>query len=117
MQGASIDGMTTLIQTHRIGRGTPVIPLVARIIDWLFGALYAFLVVRFVLEFFSARTSTEFFQFIRKVTDVFYAPFQGLFATTNIQGGHFVWPLLVAIIAYMILHAGIRGLLFLAARE
>ncbi len=117
MQGASIACMTTHIQTHHIGRGTPIITVVARVIDWLFGALYAFLVVRFVLEFFSARTGTGFFQFIRRVTDVFYAPFQGLFATTNIEGGHFVWPLLVAIIAYMMLHAGIRGLLFLAARD
>ncbi len=89
---------------------------VGRIIDYVFGVLYALLAVRFALEFFGARSGAGFSQIIRDLTDVFYAPFKGLFATTTIDTGHFVWPLIAAILGYMLLHAGIRGLLHLIAR-
>ncbi len=89
---------------------------VSRVIDYLFGILYSLLLIRFTLEFFGARTGAGFFQAIRALTDVFYAPFRGLFPTTPVETGHFEWPLLVAILVYMVLHAGIRGLLRLLAR-
>jgi len=87
-----------------------------RVVDYLFGVLYMLLLVRFALVFFDARTGAGFFQIIRALTDVFYAPFKGLFATATIERGHLEWPLLVAVLAYMALHAGIRGLLRLLAR-
>jgi hypothetical protein len=89
---------------------------IGRVLDYLFGVLYLLLLVRFALELFGARTSAGFFQFIRELTDAFYAPFKGLFATTTIDSMHFVWPLVVAILGYMVLHAVIRGLLRLVAR-
>jgi uncharacterized protein YggT (Ycf19 family) len=93
-----------------------ILPRIGRIVDYLFGVLYALLLVRFALEFFGARTGAGFFQIIRGLTDVFYAPFKGIFATTTIDSAHFVWPLIVAVLGYMLLHAGIRGLLRLLAR-
>jgi len=103
---------------HRAGGGSAaVLARVARVIDYLFGVLYALLLVRFALEFFGARTGAGFFQLIRGLTDVFYAPFKGIFATTTIDSGHFVWPLIVAILGYMVLHAMIRGLLHLLAHD
>jgi hypothetical protein len=40
-----------------------------------------------------------------------------MFAPTNVDGMHpVVWPLIVAVFAYMLLHAGIRGLLRVLAR-
>ncbi len=89
---------------------------IGRILDYIFGVLYALLLVRFALEFFGARTGAGFYQIIRSLTDVFYAPFRGLFATQTIDTGHFVWPLIVAVLGYMLLHAAIRGLLRLIAR-
>jgi YGGT family protein len=91
--------------------GAAVLDRIGRIVDYLFGVLYALLVVRFALEFFGARSGAGFFQLIRELTDVFYAPFKGIFATTTIDTGHFVWPLIVAVLGYMVLHACIRGLL------
>ena len=89
---------------------------IARVIDYLFGILYTLLLVRLVLELFGARQTAGFFTFIRSVTDPFYAPFRGLFGTTTVEGAHLVWPLIAAIFGYMLLHAGIRGLLRLVAR-
>jgi hypothetical protein len=89
---------------------------IARVIDYLFGILYSLFVVRFALEFFDARPGAGFVQFIRSLTEFFYAPFRGIFATSTVDGAHVVWPLVVALLAYMLLHAAIRGLLGLLAR-
>jgi uncharacterized protein YggT (Ycf19 family) len=89
---------------------------VARIVDYLFGILYAILLIRLALEFFSARPSAGFVGLIRALTEPFYAPFKAIVATDTIAGAHLVWPLVVAILGYMVLHAGIRGLLRLIAR-
>ncbi len=93
-----------------------VLMRIGRVSDYLFGILYTLLLVRLALEFFGARSGAGFSQIIRDLTDVFYAPFRGIFATTTVDTGHFVWPLVVAILGYMLLHAGIRGLLHLLAR-
>ncbi len=93
-----------------------VLARIGRVVDYLFGLLYALLLVRLALEFFGARSGAGFSQIIRGLTDVFYAPFKGIFATTTVDTGHLVWPLIVAVLGYMALHAGIRGLLRLLAR-
>lgn len=97
---------------HRVA----AIARIARVIDYLFGVLYVLLLVRLVLELFSARRGTGFVELIRVLTDPFYAPFKGMFSTTNVEGAHLVWPLVVAILGYMLLHALIRGGLRLVAR-
>jgi|HubBroStandDraft_1064217.scaffolds.fasta_scaffold233919_2 uncharacterized protein YggT (Ycf19 family) len=89
---------------------------IALVFDYLFGLLYTLFVVRLALEFFRARPGAGFVQFIRSVTEPFYAPFRGIFATSSVDGGYVVWPLVVALLAYMLLHAAIRGLLGLLAR-
>ena len=111
-----------LIETEGL-RGNPaavgraaILARIGRVIDYLFGVLYALLLVRFALEFFGARTDAGFFRLIRGLTDVFYAPFKGIFATTTLDPVHLVWPLIVALLGFMVLHAGIRGLLRLLAR-
>jgi hypothetical protein len=88
---------------------------VARVLDFLFGLLYTVLFVRLLLEFFGARQGTGFVAFVDRLSDPFYAPFKGMFPVATIEGGHMVWPLLVAIAGYMLLHALIRGLIRLIA--
>jgi hypothetical protein len=105
------DGFTTDRSVARVA----FVARVARVVDYLFGVLYTLLVVRLALEFFGARR-TGFVDLIHDVTDVFYAPFKGILPTDNTLGAHIVWPLVVALFAYMLLHAGIRGLLRLVAR-
>jgi uncharacterized protein YggT (Ycf19 family) len=106
---------TELIETeyHPLG---PV-HVLARIVDFLFGVLYALLLVRFVLEFMNAARDSGFFEFIRGLTDPFFAPFRGIVESTSLDGGHrIVWAIVIAIVAYMIAHAIIRSLLRLIAR-
>jgi uncharacterized protein YggT (Ycf19 family) len=115
MRSELIDTNAPLVDRGRAAR-VSVVARIGRVIDYLFGLLYALLLIRFALQFFGARTGAGFFQIIRDLTEVFYAPFKGLFPTTPIETGHFEWPLLVAVLGYMVLHAGIRGLLRLLAR-
>jgi uncharacterized protein YggT (Ycf19 family) len=102
---------------HLPWRWSVVIARVDRILDYLFGLLYALLAVRFVLDLLNARTSAGFVQFIRHLTHPFYGPFHGIVATTWIRGMPIVWSLVVAGIAYALLHTAIRGALRLLARE
>jgi uncharacterized protein YggT (Ycf19 family) len=94
----------------------PTIERIARVFDYTFGLLYSLLAIRLVLELISARRTSGFYEFIRAVTDFFYAPFNAIVRTDTVDGAHVVWSLLVAILAYMLLHAAIRGLLRLASR-
>ena len=90
---------------------------VARVLDYLFGLLYALLTIRLILEFLGARRSAGFVQLIAAMTNVFYAPFRGIVASESLDGSHpIVWPIVVAMVAYALLHAAIRGLLRLVER-
>jgi uncharacterized protein YggT (Ycf19 family) len=98
--------------------GTPVVVRIARIFDLLFSALYSLLAVRMVLDFVVARKDSGFYQFIRTLSDPFYGPFRDIVRTGNFDGNHpIVWSLAVAILAYMLAHGVIRGLLSLATRR
>ena len=90
---------------------------IALVLDYLFGLLYSLLAIRLILELMDARRSAGFVQFIAAITGVFYAPFRAIVASDRLDGSHpIVWSLVVAIVAYMLLHAAIRGLLRLVAR-
>jgi uncharacterized protein YggT (Ycf19 family) len=70
-----------------------------------------------VLDFIQARKGNGFVEFIRAITDPFYAPFKGIVASNSVSDGTIiVWPLVVAIVGYILLHAALRGLLKLIAR-
>jgi hypothetical protein len=46
------------------------------------------------------------------VTDPFYSPFKGIVSSPTVEGGHtLVLPLIIALIAYALLHAAVNGLL------
>ncbi len=89
---------------------------ISRITDYLFGILYALLLVRLLLEFIGARRTSGFFAAVCSVTAPFYAPFKFIVASSSIEGATVVWPLVIAIFGYALLHVGVRGLLRLVAR-
>jgi uncharacterized protein YggT (Ycf19 family) len=89
----------------------------ARVLDYLFGVLYTLFVVRLVLEMLGARRDTGFVMLIAWLTRPFYEPFRGIVPSETLDGAHpIVWSLVIAIVAYMLLHGLIRGVLRLAAR-
>jgi YggT family protein len=100
-----------LVPSRRRFVGGPIIGPVERLIDLLFSILYALLAIRFLLDLFGARPSAGFVHWVQRATEVFYAPFRGVFGTTAVFTGTIVWSLVVCIVAYMIVHAIIRGLL------
>jgi uncharacterized protein YggT (Ycf19 family) len=93
-----------------------MVGVLERLLDLAFGLLYMLLLIRFALVLFGARQGASFFQLIHDLTQPFYGFFEGLFATTHIAGFAVEWPLLVAIVAYALLHGGIRAVLSLANR-
>ena len=59
-----------------------------------------------------ATKGTGFVEFIVALTSAFYAPFKGIVANDSLDRSHpIVWPIVIAIVAYMLLHAAVRALL------
>jgi uncharacterized protein YggT (Ycf19 family) len=113
--------MSTYSQSDDLDTGTrghraAIVARIARFVDYGFSVLYVLFAVRLVLEFLLARRTSGFYELIAGVTDPFYAPFKYIVATHTIDGAPIVWPLVVAILGYMLLHALIRGILRLVVR-
>jgi uncharacterized protein YggT (Ycf19 family) len=84
-------------------------------VDYLFYLLYGLLGIRFVLALLGASETAGFVQFVNGVTQPFYGPFAGIVARPSINGGFLDFPLLIALLAYALLHMAIRGLIRLMA--
>jgi YggT family protein len=86
-------------------------------VDYLFYLLYGLLAIRFVLGLLGAAETAGFVQFIRGMTDPFYAPFSGIVASPTLNGGVMDFPIVIALLAYGLLHVAIRGLIRLLAGD
>jgi uncharacterized membrane protein YdbT with pleckstrin-like domain len=97
------------------GRGAARI---SQVVDYIFYVIYALLGMRFLLALLAARSSAGFVQFIVTVTNPFYAPFRGIVDSPRTDQGHtLLLPIVVAIIAYVLLHLAINGLLRMLAHR
>src|SRR5215203_1973588 len=105
-------------QTEReVGRGR-LVARISQVVDYLFFLVYGLLTIRLLLELFAARESAGFFQFIKTLTNPFYSPFRGLVPSpTTAEGFTLALPIVVALVAYMILHLAINGLLRIFAHR
>jgi YggT family protein len=86
-------------------------------VDYMFYLLYGLLVIRFVLSILGAAETAGFVQFIQGITGPFYAPFSGIVASPTINGGVMEFPVIIALLAYVLLHLAVRGLLRLLAGD
>ncbi len=85
---------------------------VSQVVDYIFCLIYALLGLRFLLALMAARSNAGFVQFVVAVTNPFFAPFKGIVASPGSEEGYtLMLPILVAILAYGILHIAIWGLL------
>jgi uncharacterized protein YggT (Ycf19 family) len=96
-------------------RRSYVVARVTQGVDYLFYLLYGLLGIRFVLSLLGASETAGFVQFIFGLTQPFYGPFAGIVARPALNGGVLDFPLLIAILAYALLHMALRGLLRLVA--
>lgn len=94
-----------VVETDReVERGRTV-ARISQIVDYIFFVIYSLLTIRLLLELFGARESAAFVKFIKTVTALFYAPFAGIAPSPSTKEGFtLALPIIVAIVAYMILH-------------
>jgi uncharacterized protein YggT (Ycf19 family) len=91
---------------------------ISQVVDYLFYVVYALLAIRLLLALLAARSGAGFVQFIHAVTDPLYAPFRGIVASPTAEGGYtLALPIVIAIVIYALIHAGINGLLRLIAHR
>ena len=91
---------------------------VSQVVDYIFWIIYALLGLRFLLALMAARSTAGFVQFIVTISNPFYAPFRGIVASPSTDSGHtLLLPIVVAIIAYAVLHLAINGLLRMFAHR
>ena len=114
-RGKAIDEVVGTEREVERARG---VARVSQIVDYIFYVIYALLAIRLLLSLLAARSSAGFVQFIRAVTDPLYAPFRGIVASPGTDAGHtLLLPIIVAIIAYALLHLAINGLLRMFAHR
>lgn len=84
----------------------------SQFLDYAFYLLYTLLGIRLVLALIAAQSGNGFVQMINTVTNPFYAPFKGIVnSPTSAEGNTFVFPIVIAIVVYALLHLAINGLL------
>lgn len=107
-----------VVQTDReVGRGRAV-ARISQIVDYIFFLVYGLLAIRLLLALFAARQGNGFVQFVKSVTDPIYAPFKGIVASpATAEGFTLALPIVIAIVAYMLLHLAINGLLRIFAHR
>ena len=107
-----------VVDTEREVERSRGLARISQVVDYIFYVIYALLGMRFLLALLAARSSAGFVQFIVAVTNPFYAPFRGIVASPQTDQGHtLLLPIVIAIIAYILLHLAINGLLRLLAHR
>jgi hypothetical protein len=115
MRGTAISEVVGTDREVRRARG---LARVSQVVDYLFYVVYSLLAIRLALALMAARPSVGFVKFITVVTDPFYALFRGIVASPTAEGGYtLALPIVIAIVVYVVLHAGIKGLLRLIAHR
>ena len=107
-----------VVETEREVERARGMARISQVVDYIFYLIYALLALRLLLALMAARSSAGFVQFIYAVTDPLYAPFRGIVASPRAEGGYtLALPIVIALIVYALLHAGINGLLRLIAHR
>ncbi len=110
------DSETGLVLHRGVLSRSPFVVRLIQVVSFLFGLLYTLFAVRFVLTYIEARP-VGFVQMIVQISDVFFRPFRGIVPNGQDPGGHpIAWSLVIALVAYVLLHAAIVGLLRMTAR-
>lgn len=90
----------------------------SQFIDYAFYILYSLLAIRLVLALIAASSGAGFVQFISALTGPFVAPFRGIVTSPATESGNILaLPIVIALVVYMLLHAGINGALRLMAHR
>ncbi len=101
-----------VIDTEREVNRSRGVARFSQILDYVFFLIYALLAIRFVLSLIAARSSAGFVKFIVSVSDPLYAPFKNIVSSPKTdEGNTLLLPMVVALVAYAVLHFAINRLL------
>ncbi|MGA9835714.1 MAG: YggT family protein [Gemmatimonadaceae bacterium] len=90
----------------------------SQVVDYVFSLIYGLLAIRLALSLVAARSGNGFVRFIADVTEPFYAMFRGIVPSPSVNGGYtLVVPIIIAIVAYALLHAAIKAFLRMIAHR
>lgn len=96
---ASVDQVETVAYDPFAARRQTAMRL-QQLVYWIFGLIEGLIAIRFVLKALGANPSAGFAEFIYGITNIFVAPFMGLFGTPASQGSTLELNSLVALIVY-----------------
>lgn len=103
--------VSEVVETGREVERSRTLARVSQVVDYIFFVIYGLLGIRLLLELFAARESAGFVKFVKSATGLLYAPFQGITSSPSKDGFTLALPIIIAIVAYMVLHLAINGLL------
>ncbi len=107
-----------VIDTEREVQRSRGLARVSQVIDYIFYVIYALLVMRFLLALLAARSSAGFVRFIVAASNPFYEPFRGIVGSPQTDGGHtLLLPVVIALVAYVLLHLLINAALRMFAHR
>jgi uncharacterized protein YggT (Ycf19 family) len=89
----------------------------SQVLDYAFYLVYGIITFAIVLEAIGARESAGFKQFINAIASPFVAPFRGIMNDPTVGSFQFMLSYVVALAAYLVLHAAINGLLRIFAQR
>ena len=113
-RGKAIDEVVGTDREVRRARG---LARISQVVDYVFYLVYTLLAIRLVLALIAARSSSGFVRLIQAVTDPLCSMFSGIVASPSAGGYTLALPIVIAIIVYVLLHAGITRLLRLIAHR
>src|ERR1041384_5229818 len=90
-----------IVETDREVERARGLARVSQFVDYGFYVIYALLGLRLLLALFAARQNTDFVQFLKAISDPFYAPFKGIVASPSAEGGFtLALPIVVALVVW-----------------
>jgi len=90
---------------------------ISQVVDYLFYLIYAFIGLMILLDLLGANRGAGFYRFVNGVASPLLAPFRGLVDDPAAAQVRFRLSYIIALIAYIILHLAISGLLRLIAHR
>ena len=111
-EGFRSKAVNEVAETEREVERGRFVARISQIIDYVFYLIYSLFAIRLILALLAARSTNGFVQFIKSVTDPLYAPFRGITdSPATAEGNTLALPIIIALIAYLLLHLAINGFL------
>ncbi len=82
-----------------------------QVIGWLLGVIEAILGFRFALKLFGANPEAGFVELVYGISAPLMAPFEAVFPAQQVEGAHFEWSVLLAMVVYALVAWGLIGLI------